>query len=76
MLAMFHFRWHATMNSEIQIDLVKLADGTRHLRLSDAASRLSLEKRLDPSASVHRQKQHWLHVFRDLLLREATASAA
>ena len=64
------------MNSEIQIDLVKLADGSRILRLSDSSSLLCLEKRLDPSASVHRQKQHWLHVFRDLLSREATASAA
>ena len=44
------------MNPEIQIDLVKLADGSRLLRLSDAASRLCLEKRLDPSASVLRQK--------------------
>ena len=64
------------MNSEIQIDLVKLADGSRLLRLSDSSSLLCLEKRLDPPASVHRQKQHWLHVFRDLLSREATASAA
>ncbi len=64
------------MNSEIQIDLVKLTDGSRLLRLSDTASRLCLEKRLDPSASVLRQKQHWLHVFSDLLSREATASAA
>ena len=64
------------MDSEIQIDLVKLADGSRLVRLSDTASRPCLEKRLDPSASVLRQKQHWLHVFRDLLLREATDSAA
>ena len=64
------------MNSEIHIDLVKLADGSRLLRLSDSFSLLCLEKRLDPSASVLRQKQHWLHVFRDLLLREATDSAA
>ena len=64
------------MNPEIQIDLVKLADGTRLLRLSDSSSLLCLEKRLDPSASVHRQKEHWLHVCRHLLLREATASAA
>ncbi len=63
------------MNPEIQIDLVKLADGSRLLRLSEAASRLCLEKRLDPSASVLRQKKHWLDVFRDLLTREATASA-
>ena len=63
------------MNPEIQIDLVKLADGSRLLRLSDAASRLCLEKRLDPSASVLRQKKHWLDVFRDLLTRETTASA-
>ena len=64
------------MNTEIQIDLVKLADDSRLLRLSETASRLCLEKRLDPSASVLRQKQHWLHVFRDLVSREATASAA
>ena len=55
------------MNSEIQIDLVKLADGSRLLRLSDPTSRLCLEKRLDPSASVLRQKQHWLHAFHGLL---------
>jgi len=64
------------MKPEIQIDLVKLADGSRLLRLSDATSRLCLEKRLDPSASVLRQKQHWLQVFRNLLASEATASAA
>ena len=64
------------MNSETQIDLVKLADGSRLLRLSDAASRLCLEKRLTPSTSVLRQKEHCLHVFRDLLSRKATASAA
>jgi hypothetical protein len=62
--------------AETQIDLVKLADGSRLLRLSDAASLLCLEKRLDPSDSVLRQKQHWLHVFRNLLVSEATASAA
>ena len=64
------------MSSGIQIDLVKLTGGSRLLRLSDTASRLCLDKRHDPSASVLRQKQHWLHVFRDLLSREATASAA
>ena len=64
------------MNPEIQIDLVKLADGSRLPRLSDPASRLCLEKRLDPSAPVLRQKHHWLHVFRALLANEATASAA
>ena len=64
------------MNSEIQIDLVKLADGSRLLGLSDSSSLLCLEKRLDCSASVLRQKEHWLHVFRDLLAREATTSAA
>ena len=55
MLEMAHFHWHATMNSEIQIDLVKLADGTRLLRLSYAESRLCLEKRLTPSTSLLRQ---------------------
>jgi hypothetical protein len=64
------------MNPKIQFDVVKLTDGSRLLRLSDPASLLCLENRLDPSASMLRQKQHWLHVFRDLLAREATASAA
>ena len=61
------------MKPEIQIDLVKLADGTRLLRLTDPESRLSLEKSLDPRLPLLAQKERWLRAFRDLLAREESA---
>ena len=63
------------MSPEIQIDLVKLADGGRLLRLSEKGSRLCLEKYLDGRLAVVAQKQHWLRIFRDLLTRKLTTSA-
>lgn len=62
------------MNPEIQIDLVKLSDGARLLRLSDPDSRLCLEKPLDPDLPVLAQKERWMRVFRDLLAQVATAA--
>ena len=62
------------MNPPIQIELLKLANGTRLLRLSEPASGLSLEKRLDPSRSVLRQKHHWLRCFEALIEREFAAA--
>jgi hypothetical protein len=59
------------MNFNIRIDLIKLADGQRLLRLEDATSGLSLEKRLDPVASVASQKTRWLRAFESMLEREA-----
>ena len=62
------------MNPEIQIELLKLADGSRILRLEHLGSGVCLEKKLDGSLSVVRQKQRWLQVFESLLEREALAA--
>ena len=64
------------MNAEIQIDLVKLAEGTRLLRLTDPESRLSLEKSLDPRLPLLAQKERWVRAFRDLRVRESTTIGA
>ena len=48
---------------KIQIDLIKLADGKRLLRLTESLSGLSLEKKLDPQKSVASQKDKLLGVF-------------
>ena len=64
------------MKPEIQIDLLKLADGARLLRLSEATSGLSLEKKLDASEPVARQKDWLLREFETLLSHQPTAGAA
>ena len=61
---------------EIQIDLVKLSDGARLLRLSQPTLGLCLEKKLDPRQPVAKQKQHWLGAFHALLARESVAVTA
>lgn len=58
---------------QIQVDLIKLANGDRLLRLSEAASGLSLEKRLDPRHPVVRQKERLLRAFEAALERELTS---
>jgi len=58
------------MKREIDLLLLKLADGGRILRFSDPQSDLSLEKRLDPQEPVARQKQRWKQVFVSMLDRE------
>ena len=58
------------MKRDIEILLLKLADGARILRLSEPGSGLCLEKRLDPDESVVRQKQRWKQVFLLVLKRE------
>jgi hypothetical protein len=63
------------MKRDLEILLVKLADGARILRLSDPASGLCLEKRLDPTESVARQKERWLQAFTAMLERELGAAA-
>ena len=62
------------MNPDIRIELLKLADGGRVLRLEHTASGLSLEKRLAPEALVVAQKEKWLRVFESLLARELAAA--
>jgi hypothetical protein len=63
------------MKRDIEMLLLKLADGARVLRLSDPASGLCLEKRLDPAQSVARQKERWMQVFTAMLEREVGAVA-
>ncbi len=58
------------MKLEIEMLLLKLADGARVLRLSEPASGLCLEKRLDPQESVARQKERWKRAFLAMLDRE------
>ena len=56
---------------KIQIDLVKLANGDRLLRLTESESGLSLEQKLDPKLPVARQKERLLNVFQAALTRAA-----
>jgi hypothetical protein len=58
------------MKRDIEMLLIKLADGARVLRFSEAAAGLCLEKRLDPNQSVVRQKKRWKQVFMARLDRE------
>jgi hypothetical protein len=59
----------------IQVDLIKLLNGERLIRLTEAVSGLSLEKKLDPGQSVVRQKQRLLDLFEAVLLRAEAVSA-
>ena len=63
------------MKRDIEMLLLKLADGARVLRLSDPKSGLCLEKRLDPAESVARQKERWTQVFTAMQERELGATA-
>ena len=63
------------MKRDVEILLLKLADGARVLRLSEPGSGLCLEKRLDPSQPVARQKERWAQVFAAMLERELGAAA-
>ena len=64
----------AEMNPQIRIELLKLANGQRLLRLEHPGSGLCLEKRLDEALPVLAQKQRWQRVFEGLVERElATA---
>ncbi|MBM3838005.1 MAG: hypothetical protein FJ398_08565 [Verrucomicrobia bacterium] len=63
------------MKGDIEMLLLKLADGARILRFSESESGLCLEKRLDPKEPVFRQKARWKRVFKAMLKRElGTAS--
>lgn len=60
------------MSADIQIELLKLANGERMLRFEHASSGLSLEKRLDVNTPVAMQKERWLRSFSALLARDLT----
>lgn len=61
--------------STIQIDLIKLVSGERLLRLTEPQSGLSLEKKLDASQPVVRQKERLLGVFEAALARAELSAA-
>jgi hypothetical protein len=60
---------------KVQLDLIKLVDGERLLRLTDPRSGLSLEKKLAPSDAVVRQKERLLRVFEAALARAELLTA-
>lgn len=57
-------------NCRTEIQLVKLTDGGRLLRLSETAAGLCLEKRLAAQEPVVRQKARLLREFEHLISRE------
>ncbi len=59
----------------VQMDLIKLANGERLLRLTEPVSGLTLEKKLDPSQPVVRQKEQLLSVFEAALARAEVIAA-
>ena len=63
------------MKRPIEMLLLKLADGARILRFMEPTSGLCLEKRLDPSQPVVRQKARWKQVFQTMIERELDPAA-
>jgi len=64
-----------TSPAPLQIELLKLADGSRILRVTDSLSATALERRLDPTQPVVRQKETVARALRAVLDRELKASA-
>jgi hypothetical protein len=60
---------------KIQFDLIKLANGERILRLTEAQSGLSLERKLAPADAVVRQKEKLLSAFEAALARAEFSAA-
>ena len=57
----------------VQIDLIKLADGARLLRFTDRSSGLSVERKLDAARSVSEQKKQLREVFEAAVARAQLA---
>jgi hypothetical protein len=60
---------------KIQIDLIKLAEGGRLLRVTEPQSGLSLERKIDHKRPIHDQKRQLIEIFEATLAR-AQASLA
>lgn len=58
------------MHYQIELQLVKLADGSRILRIADPASGLALEKVLDPKRPLAAQKHALAQSLRAAIERE------
>ncbi|SPE57088.1 conserved hypothetical protein [Verrucomicrobia bacterium] len=63
------------MKRNVEMLLLKLADGARILRFYEPSSGLCLEKRLQPDEPVARQKKRWERVFVNMLERELGVAA-
>ena len=59
---------------QIQIELIKLANGDRLLRFSESTSGLSLEKKLDALQPVVRQKERLQKAFDAALAHELSTT--
>ncbi len=59
----------------IEVDLIKLTDGARLLRLTEHETGLALEKRLNRTQSVVRQKQQLLALFKAALAQTQEVAA-
>lgn len=57
----------------VQIDLIKLADGARLLRFTDRSSGLSVERKFDSARSVDEQKKQLGEVFAAAVARAQLA---
>lgn len=57
----------------VQIELIKLADGVRLLRFTDRRSGLSVERKVDPSHAVNEQKKQLGEVFQAAVARAQLA---
>ena len=62
-------------SKHIEVDLIKLTDGVRLLRLTERASGLSLEKKLDARQSVVRQKRRLIALFNAALAQAHEVAA-
>lgn len=58
---------------QTQVDLIKLADGARLLRFTDARSGVSVERKLDSTSSVVEQKRQLGEVFEAAVARAQLA---
>ncbi len=54
---------------KIQIDLIKLAEGGRLLRVTEPQSGLSLERKVDNKRPIHDQKRQLIDIFQATLAR-------
>ena len=64
------------MKRDIDMVMLKLADGARILRFTEPASGLSLEKRVDPQKPVLSQQQRWKQVFEAMIEQELGSPSA
>ncbi len=60
---------------KIQIDLIKLAEGGRLLRVTEPQSGLSLERKIDNKRPIHDQKRQLIEIF-EVTVARAQASLA